>query len=143
MLEWKTILSEIKTLAEDGKIGYDFTEAVQKGMRIGICPIGYWHGFPRHLSTIGEVLVNNKLAKVLGRVSMDMIAIDVTEIKDAKVEDVVTIIGEGMSAREIAKKINTSQYEIITRVNPLIKSFICNPPQPLPYSKGGAEFTPP
>ena len=65
VLEWKTILSEIKTLAEDGKIGYDFTEAVQKGMRIGICPIGYWHGFPRHLSTIGEVLVNNKLAKVL------------------------------------------------------------------------------
>ena len=61
---------------------------------------------------------------------MDMIAIDVTEIKDAKVEDVVTIIGEGMSAREIAKKINTSQYEIITRVNPLIKVLFVTHPNP-------------
>ena len=122
-LEWKTILSEIKILTEDGKIGYDFTEEVRKGMRIAILPIGYWHGFPRALSSIGEVLVNGKSAKVLGRVSMDMIAIDVSKISDAKVGDEVTIIGEQITAGDIAKKINTSSYEIITRINPLIKKF--------------------
>ena len=57
--------------------------------------------------------MNNKLAKVLGRVSMDMIAIDVTEIKDAKVEDVVTIIGEGMSAREVLKKLTPRNTKLL------------------------------
>lgn len=122
-LTWKTILSEVKTLSQDGHIGYDHTEAVKKGTKIGICPIGYWHGFPRALSGIGEVQVRGKKAKVLGRVSMDMIAVDLTKIKGARVGDEVTIIGPDVRARTMAEKTGTSPYEIITRLNPLIKKF--------------------
>ncbi len=122
-LTWQTIIGEVKTLDQDGAIGYEFTEDVRRGMAVAICPIGYWHGFRRHLSSIGEVLVRGERAKVLGRVSMDMIAIDVTKIAGVKAEDVVTIIGQGSTARHYGDQIGTSQYEIITGINPLIKKF--------------------
>lgn len=123
VMQWQTIIGEVKTLTEDGHIGYDFTEEVKKGMRIAVCPIGYWHGYPRHLSSVGHVLVRGERAKVLGRVSMDMIAIDVSNIPEVKSEDVVTVLGERMTARHFADQIGTSQYEFITTVNPLIKKF--------------------
>ncbi len=123
VMTWQTIIGEVKILTEDGHIGYDFTEEVKKGMRIAVCPIGYWHGYPRHLSSIGHVLVRGERAKILGRVSMDMIAIDVSNIPEVKAEDVVTVLGEGMTARHFADQIGTSQYEFITTVNPLIKKF--------------------
>ena len=69
--------------------------------------------------------MRGKRARVVGRVSMDMITIDVTDIPGARVGDVVTIIGtdgEGsISAEEIGYLTDTSSYEIITRINPLIK----------------------
>lgn len=124
-LSWKTIISEIKTLPEGAKIGYDLTETLQKESRTAICPIGYWHGYPRALSSIGFVLINGQRARILGRVSMDMIVVDVSNIKKAKVGDEVVLIGqqgkEKISAGELANLSDTSHYEIVTRLNPLIK----------------------
>ena len=90
-------------------------------------PIGYWHGYPRALSGIGQVLVKGKYAKVLGRICMDIIMVDVTEIADVKVGDEVTIIGSSgsktMSVGDISFLIGGSDYEIMTTINPLIKKF--------------------
>ena len=125
VLEWKTIISEIKNLPKGNKIGYDLTEELTVDSVVAICPVGYWHGFPRNLSSKGYVLTLGKRAKILGRVSMDMIVIDVTEAKGAKVGDVVTLIGqdcgEVISAGEVALTSNISVYEFLTRINPLIK----------------------
>lgn len=125
VLSWKTIISEIKELPKGAKIGYDLTETLQKKSRIAICPIGYWHGYPRVLSGIGFVLVNGQRAKILGRVSMDMISIDITGIKKAEVGDEVVLIGkqgkEEITAAEIGNLADTSHYEIVTRLNPLMK----------------------
>ena len=79
-LSWRTIISEIKTLGKGMGIGYDLTETLKRRSPIGICPIGYWHGFPRSLSRVGEVLVRGRRAKVLGTVSMDMIVIDLSRV---------------------------------------------------------------
>lgn len=124
-LSWKTIISEIKDLPKGSRIGYDCTETLQKDSRVAVCPIGYWHGYPRVLSSIGFVLVNDKRARILGRVSMDMISIDVTGIKNAKIGSEVVLIGkqgkEEISAGELANLSDTSHYEIVTRLNPLMK----------------------
>ena len=129
-LSWKTIISEIKELPKGAKIGYDLTETLQKESRIAICPIGYWHGYPRTLSSVGFVLVGGKRARILGRVSMDMISINITDIKDAKVGDEVVLIGkqkkEKITAGELANLSDTSHYEIVTRLNPLMKRvYLC------------------
>lgn len=125
VLVWKTIVGEVKSLKDGGAIGYDFTEALSKNAKIAILPIGYWHGYPRALSGIGTVLVNNVPAKVVGRVSMDMITVDVTHIKNIKVGDEVVLLGakKEPTAESIAITLGASWYEIITTLNPLIKRF--------------------
>ena len=126
VLTWKTIVSEIKVLKEGGGIGYNFIETLPKNSKIAILPVGYWHGYPWALSSLGEVLIQDLPAKVIGRVSMDMLIVDVTKIKNLKIGDEVILFGgnKGPSAESIAKKINTTWYEVITRLNPLIKRIL-------------------
>jgi alanine racemase len=125
VLSWRTIIAERKALPKGAGIGYDLAETLSKDSVIAICPIGYWHGFSRSLSSVGEVLVLGKRTKVLGIVAMDMIVIDITDIKDAKVGTPVTLIGidgtETITAEEMATKAGTTAYEALTRLNPLIK----------------------
>lgn len=125
VLSWKTIISEVKEISKGEQVGYDFIETLKRDSRLAVCPIGYWHGLPRALSSVGNVLVNGKRARIVGRISMDMITIDVTDIAGVKTGSEVTIIGrageEEICAREIADLSETSEYEIITRINPLIK----------------------
>lgn len=127
ILQWKTIIGEVKNVLKNSRVGYDFTEEFQKDSIIAICPIGYWHGYSRNLSSIGNVIVHGKRARVLGRVSMDMIIIDISDISGVKTGDEVTLLGssgiEIISAEEIANLEKTSLYEIVTRINPLIKKF--------------------
>lgn len=124
-LHWKTIISEIKDIKKGESVGYDFTETLDKNSTVAILPIGYWHGYRRDLSSIGRVLVGGKRAKILGRISMDMTVIDITGIKNVKICDEVILIGkdgrEEVSAYELAFLSDTSWYEIITQINPLIK----------------------
>lgn len=126
-LSWRSIVSEIKTVKSGQKVGYDFTETFSKDSKIAVVPIGYWHGYRRALSSVGRVLVSGKYAKVLGRVSMDMIVIDISEIDSVKIGDIVTLIGRDgeseITAAELADLSGTSWYEIITQINPLIKKF--------------------
>ncbi len=120
-LTWKTVVSEVKALPAGSKLGYDFTEKLERDGQIAIAPVGYWHGYPRALSSIGHVVINGEKAKVLGRVSMDMLILDVSSIKDVKTGDEVTLLGEKITAEELADLSGTSSYEIVTRLNPLMK----------------------
>lgn len=125
VMSWKAILSEVKSVPQGTKVGYGFTETLHRDTKVAVCPIGYWHGFSRKLSGIGSVLVNGQRAKVLGRVSMDMITFDVTDISDVSVGDEVVLLGRQkdgeITAYEMAGLDDTSWYETVTRINPLIK----------------------
>ncbi len=125
VLSWKTIVAETKRVKKDSRVGYDGAGVAKKDSIIAICPIGYWHGYPRALSNIGYVLINGKKAKVVGRVCMDIIIIDITDIKNVKVGDEVVIIGKSknteITADEISILLGGSTYELLTRINPLIK----------------------
>ena len=107
------------------KISYDGTDTLARKTKIAVCPIGYWHGYPRSLSSIGHVLIAGKHCRVLGRVCMDIIIVDVSQLSKVKVGDEVTLLGregkESMTADDIAELAETSPYEIVTRLNPLIK----------------------
>ncbi len=128
VLSWKSILSEVKVIEKGRGVGYGFTERVKKKTKIGIVPVGYWHGYQRDLSSIANVSVNGKLAKVLGRVSMDMIVVDLSKVKNPKVGDEIVLLGgapkEETSADILADLANTINYEMITRINPLIKRVV-------------------
>lgn len=126
VLSWRTIVGEVKKIKVGEKLGYDFTEKLDKDSTVAILPIGYWHAFPRTLSGIGQVLIKGKRAKVIGRVCMDIITVNVTSIPGVKVGDEVTILGldekEKISVADIASMIDgSSEYETVTRINPLIK----------------------
>jgi len=127
VLSWHSALSEIKKIEQGDYIGYDLVERVSKPTKMAVVPIGYWHGFDRGLSGTGEVIIRGKRARVLGRVSMDLIVVDVTGI-DCRIGSRATIIGrqgrEEITAAEMAQKIGTSHYEIITRINPLIERIV-------------------
>lgn len=124
ILAWRAVVSEVKPLTTGDYVGYDMSERAPKDMKMAILPIGYWHGFPRALSSgAGEVLVNGKRARVLGRVSMDLTAI--APGGRARPGDIATIIGrdghEEIFAWEPAQKSGTIHYEFLTRLNPLIE----------------------
>ena len=128
VLSWHSLVSEVKEVAAGDYVGYDLTERVARNSRIAVVPIGYWHGYPRSLSGVGEVLISGKKSRVLGRVSMDMIVIDVTGMK-VKRGDKVTLIGNQgsaeMSAYEVARRAGgASYYELLTRINPLIERVV-------------------
>ncbi|MGB8816272.1 MAG: alanine racemase [Minisyncoccia bacterium] len=127
ILSWKTIIAEVKKMPKGTKVGYDCTETLLRESKIAVIPVGYWHGYPRALSGIGKVLVNDKECKILGRVCMDIIIIDVTDVKNVKVGDEVTLIGKDkkseISADYLSGLLDASTYEFLTRINPLIKRF--------------------
>ncbi len=126
-LSWRTIIAEIKSLPKGSGVSYELTETLRRDSRVGICPIGYWHGFPRSLSSVGELLVHGRRARVLGLVTMDMIVVDLTDIPRVSVGDVATIIGrdkkDEVTAYEIAQRAGISYYELLTRLNPLIQKY--------------------
>lgn len=126
-LVWKTIVAEVKNAGKGEGISYDLSEILKCDSVIAVLPIGYWHGFRRQLSSVGEVLIKGKKAKVLGRVCMDMFVVDVTNIPRVKVGDEVVLIGRSgklhLSAEDIANLCQTSNYETVTCINPLIKRY--------------------
>ncbi len=127
VLTWKTVVSQVKEIKKGESVGYDLTETLKRDSKIAILPIGYWHGFPRILSSKGQILIRGKRAKILGRVSMDMVCVDVTGIVGVRAGDEAVIIGKNgkdyISADEIDELAGTTAYEIVTRINPLIKKF--------------------
>ena len=118
-----TLRSEIiatQTLAMGDTVGYGATYTAKKKMRIGIVACGYADGYPRHApgnnvqST--PVLVSGAHTRTIGRVSMDMLAVDLTNIPHAHVGAPVTLWGEGLSADEVAKAAGTVSYELFCGV---------------------------
>ncbi len=124
VLSWQAMVSEVKNLKPGDFVGYDLVERISKNTKMAIVPIGYWHGIPRALSGIGEVLIGGKRCRILGRVSMDLIVVNVTGIKCERGSKATLIgrqQGDEISAYEIARKLGASYYELLTRINPLIE----------------------
>ena len=127
-LSWKTRIAQVKSVKKGTSVSYGLTERVAHDSKIAVLPIGYWDGFDRGLSSVGQVLVRGQRCKVIGRVCMNMCMIDVTDVDGAHLEDEVVLLGtqkdEEVSAQEIAGKIGTIHYEVVTRINPALPRIV-------------------
>ena len=118
-----TLVSEIialQTLQRGERIGYGFSYQSAGEMTVGIVACGYADGYPRHAPTGTPVLVNGKRTRTVGRVSMDMIAVDLSGMPDAHIGAPVTLWGEGLSADEVAGAAGTLSYELLCKVTPRV-----------------------
>jgi len=123
-MKWVSHLAQVKTLPAGHPVGYGLTYFSNRPLKIGIVPQGYSDGYDRGLSNVGKVLIDGKRCRVLGRVAMNMFAVDLSNVPEAMQEDEVVLLGaqgeERVTAEEIAEKIDTINYEITTRVSPLL-----------------------
>jgi alanine racemase len=122
VLSLRSHIAQIKTLNIGETVSYGRTFTAKRKMKIAVVTVGYADGYPRALSSFGNspngfMLICGKRARILGRVCMDMTIVDVTEIKDAAVGSLVTLIGtdgeETITADDLAVMADTIGYEIV------------------------------
>src|SRR5688572_5297469 len=114
-----TLTSEIiatQHLQAGERVGYGFGYEAVGEMTIGIVACGYADGYPRHATTGTPVLVNGQRARIVGRVSMDMISVDISDIPEAYIGSPVTLWGEGLSADEVGAAAATLSYELLCKI---------------------------
>ena len=117
----KTIILQIRNVPAGHSIGYGRKTFVRQDSKIAVIPIGYADGLNRLLSNgVGEALVAGKRCPVVGNICMDACMIDVTGV-DAKEGDTVILFNEELTVNEIAEKVNTIPYEILTSISPRVK----------------------
>ncbi|MFQ3675324.1 MAG: alanine racemase [Endomicrobiia bacterium] len=118
VLSLKSRIVFLKTLPKGKGISYGKTFITKTKTKVATIPVGYADGLMRKLSNIGQVLVKGEFCNILGRVTMDMIMVDVTKIKDVCIGEEVVIIGKQgkniISAEQVADWCETINYEITT-----------------------------
>ncbi len=122
-LRWISHVAQVKTIPAGQSIGYGRTHVTDKDTVIALIPQGYSDGFDRGLSGKGHVLIAGEKRAVLGRVSMNMLVVDVTGSSVARGDEVVLIGQQGnasITATDIANEISTIDYEILARLSPLL-----------------------
>jgi alanine racemase len=95
------------------KVGYGFAYEAVDEMKLGVVACGYADGYPRHAPSGTPVLVNGRRTRTVGRVSMDMMGVDISAIPEAGVGTPVTLWGEELSADEVAAAAGTLSYELL------------------------------
>lgn len=119
-LAFKTRVAQIKAVPEGAFVGYGCTFMTTHPTRLAILPVGYYDGYDRKLSNLAHVLVRGRRAPVRGRVCMNIIMVDVTDVPDAALEDEVVLLGaqgdEVITAEQLADWIGTINYEVVTRI---------------------------
>lgn len=118
-----TLTSELiatQHLQAGERVGYGFSYEAAGEMTIGVVACGYADGYPRHAPTGTPVLVNGKRTRTVGRVSMDMMTVDISHIPEAYIGTPVTLWGEGLSADEVAAAAGTLSYELLCALAPRV-----------------------
>jgi alanine racemase len=106
-------LISVREIRAGEEVGYGATFRAERNMRIGIITCGYADGYPRHAPTGTPVQVNGQLTKTVGRVSMDLLCVDLSNIPQAKVGTRAVLWGDGMSIDEVARAAGTVSYELM------------------------------
>ncbi|HEY4003306.1 MAG TPA: alanine racemase, partial [Candidatus Xenobia bacterium] len=142
VLSWKARLLQAKTVPAHSSVGYGCSYQTLRDTRVGVVSVGYADGFDRHLSNNGRVLVRGQQAPILGRICMNLCMIDVTDVAEASPGDEVVLIGrqgdQELTAEEMARRVGSIHYEIVTRINWSVPRVYLNEEQPAPHVKASA-----
>ncbi|MDD5470973.1 MAG: alanine racemase, partial [Sideroxydans sp.] len=113
-------LISVREIKAGDAVGYGATFRAERSMRIGTVACGYADGFPRHAATGTPILVDGKRTRTVGRVSMDMLSVDLSALPDARVGSRVVLWGEGMPIDEVALAAGTISYELLCALAPRV-----------------------
>jgi len=117
----KSVISQIRTIEKGESVGYGRRFIADKKMRIATIPIGYADGISRRWGNgVGFITINNKKAPIVGSICMDMLMVDCTDI-NCNESDTVIIFGKNPTVSQIAEKIDTIPYEILTSISQRVK----------------------
>ena len=124
-LSWYAHVIHVQEVPAGIGVSYGATYVTERPVtRIATVSAGYADGYPRALSSKGSVLIRGRRAPILGRVCMDQMMVDVTEIPDVQVEDVVTLIGRDgeayISVEEVADPAGRFNYEMLCDISPRV-----------------------
>ena len=114
-------LVAVKTIEPGSPVGYGGTWTAPVRMRLGLAAIGYADGYPRHAPSGTPVLVNGRRTALAGRVSMDLVAIDLRPCPDARAGDRATLWGPGLPVEEVAEASGTIPYELVARLGSRVR----------------------
>jgi alanine racemase len=123
VLTWKSHIVNLKQIDSQNPVGYGCTWISNRPSWIATIPVGYYEGYPRVLSNSSYVIIRERRAPIVGRICMNMIMADVSDIKGVKNYDEVILIGKdplsgfSISADYLAEKAGTINYEIFTNIN--------------------------
>jgi alanine racemase len=124
VLTWKTRIVQLKNIEAGEYVGYGLSFRANRATTLAVIPVGYYEGFDRALSNVGQALVGGAPVPIVGRVAMNMTVLDVTDVAPRLDDEVVLIGRQGESeitADELANKAGTIAYEIVSRINPLLE----------------------
>ena len=120
IMRWRSEIARLKDVPPGATVGYGAAWRAGRASRIATIPAGYADGYHRRLSGSGEMLVRGRRVPIAGRISMDLITLDVTDVPDAEVGDEVVLLGrqgdEEVTAEELAAKLDTISYEVFCSV---------------------------
>jgi len=124
VLALKSRVARVRTLAPGSSIGYGRTFITRRETRVALVPVGYGDGYHRLISNRGWVLIRGRRAAIRGRVSMDQIVVDISDIPEVSLEDEVVLIGrqgeERITAEQVAEWAETINYEVTTALLPRV-----------------------
>jgi len=124
VLTWKTLVGQLQHVARDESVGYGRTWTARRPSQLAVIPVGYADGYSRSLGNRGRVLIRGRSASVVGRVCMNILMADVTDIPDVSIGDEVVLIGrqgdEEVQVEELALLSDTINYEFLARLSPAI-----------------------
>lgn len=127
-LTWRTVVGQIQDVKRGDTVGYGRTWTALRPTQLAVLPVGYADGYPRALGNRARALLGRIAAPVVGRVCMNIMLLDVTDIGGVGVGDEVVLLGRSgdtaVSAEELASLSGTINYELLARLSPLIPRFV-------------------
>lgn len=118
VMRYCSALMTIGDYPEGVSIGYGATFTTQRPSRIGVVAVGYGDGYPRHMQQGASVWIAGQLAPIVGRISMDMMTVDLTDCTGVQLGDHVELWGENLPIEKIAEQAGTIPYELMCQVCP-------------------------
>jgi len=114
-------LIAVRRIRQGDAVGYGASFVAEHDLNLGVVACGYADGYPRHAGSGTPILVEGRLTRTLGRVSMDMLCVDLTPVPNAHVGSPVTLWGAELPAEHVAERAGTIAYELLTAVAPRVR----------------------
>jgi len=124
LLTWKAMVGQLQPVERDASVGYGRTWTARRPSQLAVIPVGYADGYSRALGNRARALIRGRSAPVVGRVCMNILVADVTDIPEVSIGDEVVLIGQQgddeIEVEELATLSETINYEFLTRLSPTI-----------------------